>query len=99
MIRIDPDTFYSRADLAELLKPFGLDADTFVARIRPRRVFKAFLVGQDILVALATAPALAMRGKAAALPAARRGRRNGGRGTARRVETPALDALRAELKG
>jgi len=99
MVRIDPDTLYSRADLQEALRPFGVDADTFVARIRPRRVFKAFLVGQDILNALATAPTLADRCRAAAHPTTQRSRRNGGRSLARRVETPALDALRAELKG
>lgn len=59
MIRIERDTFYSRADLQALLEPCGVDADTFIGRLRPRKVFRALYKGSDILAAYDAAVPLA----------------------------------------
>lgn len=64
MIKIDRDTLYFRADLAEALTPAGVDVDHFIARLRPRKVFKMVWLGEDILAALRAAPALADREEA-----------------------------------
>ena len=77
MIRIERDGLYSRTDLAELLKPFGLDVDTWTARLKPRKVFKSLWLGEDLLDALKAAPAL---GDPQPLPRAR----NGGNGKRRK---------------
>jgi hypothetical protein len=58
MKRIDPDTLYSREDLKELFADFGLNADTVTGRIRPRKIFRGFFLGSDLLEALRNAPAL-----------------------------------------
>lgn len=58
MIEIRPHALYSRSDLIELLKPLGIDADSFIARIRPKKVFRNAWFGRDILSGLADAPAL-----------------------------------------
>ena len=41
MMRIEPHALYSRDDLLVLLKPLGIDADGWIARIRPRKRFRA----------------------------------------------------------
>ena len=100
MIEIRPNVLYSRADLAEALAPAGVDVDHFIGRLRPRKVFKMLWLGEDILAALRTAPALADRPEGAALPApANRGNR-GRRGGAARADRPGakLDAYLQTLK-
>ena len=57
-IRIDPDTIYSRTDLAAVAAEFGLRVDTFLDRLKPRKVFKSAWLGSDILEAWRRAPAL-----------------------------------------
>lgn len=52
------DAIYSRADLIKMLEPLGLDADTFIARLQPRKVFKSVWLGSDLLAAFRNAPAL-----------------------------------------
>lgn len=76
MIEIKHNALYTRADLAEMLEGYGVDVDTFIGRIRPRKVFKCLFFGEDILQALRSAPALDER-KRKALPAA--GNRGGGK--------------------
>jgi hypothetical protein len=61
VIRIDRDTLYARQDLAELLKDSGVDVDTFIGRMKCRKVFRLLWLGADILEAIRTAPALAER--------------------------------------
>ncbi len=76
MIRIEPNCLYSRADLAAMLEPAGVDVDHFIARLRPRKVFKMVWLGEDLLAALRTAPALAEKPEVHELPpAATRGNR------------------------
>jgi hypothetical protein len=55
---INPDSLYTRTDLQNLFSPLGVNADTVVARIRPRKVFRQFFLGSDLLAALREAPAL-----------------------------------------
>ena len=100
MIEIKPNVLYSRADLAAMLEPMGIDVDHFVARLKIRKVFKMAWFGEDILAALRTAPALADRPDGAALPApANRGNRKR-RGSARADRPGAkLEAYRQILKG
>jgi hypothetical protein len=78
MISIDPNSLYTRADLLALLEGSGLDVDTFIARIRARKVFRLLWLGSDILDALRKAPALADRSDAAEIPKARRRGRGAG---------------------
>jgi hypothetical protein len=87
LIEISPNGLYSRQDLAELLRPFGLDADHFIGRLRPRKVFRSCWLGSDLLAALRDAPALDDRRRAVPEPRGRGGRRG------RAGATPALDGL------
>lgn len=76
MIEFNPNTLYTRADLAALLDGSGVDVDFFIAKIKARKVFKMLWTGEDILAALRNAPALAERDEARELPpAANRGNR------------------------
>ena len=68
MFKIDDNTLYSRGDLAEALEPLGVDVDTFTARLRARKVFRACWLGSDLIEALRAAPAL---GEAGGLPPAK----------------------------
>ena len=56
--RIDPDTIYTRDDLAEAVSPFGINVATFLSRLRPKKVFKSGWLGSDILEAYRNAPPL-----------------------------------------
>ena len=58
MFEILEDGFYTRADLQRLLEGTGVNADTFVARLRPRKVFRCHHRGADLLEAWDRAPAL-----------------------------------------
>jgi hypothetical protein len=59
MFGLDPNTLYSWSDLTSLLEPLGIDPDTFIARIKPRKVFKMAWLGEDLLEACKRAPTLA----------------------------------------
>lgn len=48
VIELKPNCLYSRPDLATMLEPAGVDVVTFIARLRPRRVFKMLWMGEDI---------------------------------------------------
>ena len=61
MFAIDPNSFYSRADLAGLLGAEGVDVDTWTARLRARKVFRQLWKGSDLLAAWETAPGLTDR--------------------------------------
>ena len=56
MVHIDKDGLYGREDLAGLLKPLGIDADFFVGRLKPRKVFRQAFLGADILAAMQNPP-------------------------------------------
>lgn len=58
MICIDPNALYTREDLRQLLEDAGIDVDVFIARLRPRKVFRRLFWGQDLLDGLRAAPAL-----------------------------------------
>ena len=58
MIRIDPNALYSRADLIEMLKVLGIDADGFISRVKPKKRFRLAWFGRDILDAIYDAPVL-----------------------------------------
>jgi len=101
MIEIKANCLYSRADLAAMLEPAGVDVDHFIARLRPRKVFKMVWLGADILKAFEAAPALAERPDAPELPpAANRGnRKRRGGAVAENYPGSKLDAYRKTLKG
>lgn len=52
MVKIEPNAFYSRQDLVDLLDSVGIDADTFIARIRPRKIFRMAWWGEHLIDAL-----------------------------------------------
>lgn len=68
MLRIDPLTLYTRSDLSAMLEGSGVDVDTFIARIKARKVFKMLWLGEDLLAAIRLAPALAERSDCPAVP-------------------------------
>jgi hypothetical protein len=74
-VHFDPHTLYSRADLIELLKPLGIKADNFIARIRPKKVTDAGWWGQHLIEAITEAPEVRRKSPAPTAPAKpRRGR-------------------------
>jgi hypothetical protein len=58
MIVIHRDALYSRSDLASLLEPLGIDPDTFISRLKPRKVFRSAWWGADLIKAIEQAPSL-----------------------------------------
>lgn len=52
MVKIEPNAFYSRQDLIDLLDSVGIDADTFIARVRPRKLFRMAWWGEHLIEAL-----------------------------------------------
>ena len=48
MIRLQPHALYSREDLIRMLKPLGIDANGWIARIRPRKRFRAAWWCEDL---------------------------------------------------
>ena len=58
MIRIDPHGLYSRSDLDKMLRPIGIDADGWIARLKPVKRFRRAWFGEDLLDAIRNAPAL-----------------------------------------
>ena len=87
MIRFEENIFYTRADLAKLFAGSGLDPDTFIARLKPRKVFRAGWLGSDLLEAFRKAPAIDQREEKAQCP------RNSGNCRSRRRETIATAPL------
>jgi len=58
-LHIDPCGVYTRSALKEsVCDPIGVDVDLFVARLKPRKVFRAAWLGADLLEAWRSAPAL-----------------------------------------
>lgn len=51
MIELQPNVFYTRQDLAELLRPAGIDVDHFIARLKARKVFRSVWLGSDLIEA------------------------------------------------
>jgi len=100
MVKIDKDVLYARGDLEELLAPLGIDADFFVGRLKPRKVFRQCFLGADIIAAFEEAPALSHRknkdGKGASLPPAQNRGNRTPHGIKRKPNR--LDQLIANLK-
>ena len=82
MFRLDPHALYTRQDLIDGLAPLGIDADAFLARLKPRKVFRMVWLGADLIAAFERAETLAER-RDAPLPSARGkgGRRKGAEAT------------------
>jgi hypothetical protein len=80
MIEILPNALYTRADLAQILDGSGVDVDTFLGRIKSRKVFKSLWLGSDLLEAVRAAPALADRSDSANVPIRRKRITRGVRG-------------------
>ena len=59
MIVIESNAFYTRSDLAELLKGSGVNVDTFIGRLGVRKVFRQLFYGKDVLEAYEAAEPLA----------------------------------------
>ena len=63
-IHIDPDAAYSRGLLKEAVcDPLGIDVDTFLSRLKPRKVFRGAWLGSDVLNAWRAAAPLEERAK------------------------------------
>ena len=58
MMRLEPDALYSRRDIETGLKGSGLSVETFLARLKPRKVFRGLWWGRDLLTAYENAEAL-----------------------------------------
>ena len=56
MIEIKPSALYTRADLAEMLAPVGIDADGWIRLIRPVKRFRGVWFGEDLIEAIRLAP-------------------------------------------
>ena len=98
MIRIERDALYSRADLVELLKPLGIDADGFVSRVKPIKRLRQAWLGMDLLDAIRQAPALKEKAddrQPVDRPQAANGRPRRGR----KPRFERLDGYITELKG
>lgn len=74
-IRIERDVLYTRSDLATILEPAGINVDTFLSRLGPRKVFRMVWLGEDLLEAYREAPAL--RDEKPMPPPKNRGNRKG----------------------
>ncbi len=46
--RFDPDTYYTKADIKVFCDSVGIDVETFLARLNPRKVFKCLYKGSDL---------------------------------------------------
>lgn len=89
MIEIRPTALYSRADLVDMLSPFGINADSFIARVHPKKRFRLAWWGADLIAAINKAPDLS-------------GDEKGTTRKQRRRKPPAddgLDALREMARG
>ena len=64
MFEINPHALYSRQDLIEGLKPMGIDADGWLARLQPLRRFRRAYWGWDLIRAVEDAAELSVAGQA-----------------------------------
>ena len=97
MVEIVSNAFYSRADLLALFGPLGIDADAWVARLRPVKRFRKAWWGADLIEAINRAPALIEQEERPGPEPACVRRWGGRRAPAPKAKTPALDRLIAEL--
>lgn len=96
MFRIDSDTFYTRADLAALLKGTGVDVDTFIARVAPRKIFRFLFFGGDLLKALEDVQSLETTEGSGRLPLP--GNRGPGKGSGRRSRQSSLRTVFSKVE-
>jgi len=98
LIRLEPNALYSRADLAELLKPLGIDADGFISRLKPIKRFRMAWWGTDLIQAIEKVSPLKERAedkRSADRPHTENGRTRRGR----KPRFEKLDGYLEELKG
>ena len=58
MFEIKSTALYTRIDLIDMLSPLGIDADGWIARIKPVKRFRQVWLGKDLLDAVDRAPPL-----------------------------------------
>ena len=75
VFRIDPNTLYSKADIADALDG-SADVDRFLARLHPKAVVMGMFLGSDLLDALRAAPDYREAASSAALEREARSKRN-----------------------
>jgi hypothetical protein len=56
---IQPTALYSKADLVEMLQPFEINVDHFLARVQCVKRFRSAWLGEDLLQAIRTTTPLA----------------------------------------
>lgn len=56
MLRIDPDTLYSRPELIQLFSEMKIDFDAWVARAKPVKRLRLAWLGSDLLNAIRAMP-------------------------------------------
>jgi len=94
VFEINPNALYSRADLLEGLAALGINADAWLARVRPAKRFRVAWWGADLIEAIGKAPELG-EGDAGELMDAAADRIKGGRQAAR---AKGWEGQRARLK-
>ena len=96
MFKIEPDAFYSRADLAAMLEDSGVDVDLFIARLRTRKVFRCLWRGADILRAYEEATDLQDRASA---PKSIKPKNKGNRQPRRKSEEASTELIGGIFRG
>lgn len=95
MVELNPHALYTREDLIDLLSPLGVDADGFVARIKPVKRFRLAWYGEDLLAAIRKAPPLdGGQGQPAAIEAEGVGSARQRRGSERAMSEPLQRLIR-----
>ena len=87
MIEFWPNALYSREDLRTILAAEKMNADSFIAKIRPKKIFRALWLGKHLNDAMAAGPALSEK------PTLPPGRNKGGRKAAGNGDLLAIDDL------
>ena len=52
MFEIHPNALYTRSDLETAFSEMGVDVDTFISKIKPKRISKAVYWGADLIEAI-----------------------------------------------
>jgi hypothetical protein len=94
MFEIRPNALYSRQDLLEALGQMGVDADNFIARIKPRKFVKQLYLGQDLLDACRRVPELGEGRDVKVIETVRGLNNSARRGSGRRAGRISLDDIK-----
>ena len=95
MIEFKPTALYSREDLIELMKPFGIDGDGWLAKIRPARRFRRAYWGADLIRAIEETPEIGDTGEPKL--AEKLNRHRAGQNAPERVDAPGSLLIRELL--